>query len=87
MCKLCDKALINNYDYTIKDKYTTIPYCLEYDKGRYFIRTIEDDYDWECIDINYCPICGRKLDHDEEINVDDKYQSLKNSIIKNSSIS
>lgn len=81
MCKLCDKALINNYDYTINDDHTTIPWCLEYMKGRYFIRTIEDDYDWECIDINYCPICGRKLEYDEELDINDKYQTLKNSIL------
>jgi len=61
MCKLCDKEFINNHEHLVSDDSTTIPIRLEYLDGIYFIRMIYDDYDWECIDVNYCPYCGRNL--------------------------
>lgn len=67
MCKLCDKELINKHEYLINDDSASIPFHLEYLDGRYFIRFINDDYDWEWMDISYCPYCGREL-YAEELN-------------------
>lgn len=67
MCRLCDKELINKHEYLINDDSASIPFHLECLDGRYFIRFINDDYDWEWMDISYCPYCGRKL-YMEELN-------------------
>lgn len=60
MCKICEQLNSNNRVFIFEDdnRYLSIRKCNN------FYYTLEFDSDFDCFDIkiNYCPICGRRLE-------------------------